>query len=266
MHVPAPPGLLYNSDMEIQNWSERSLQLIGREAFARLRCARVAVFGLGGVGSFAVEALARSGVGSLLLVDKDRVAASNINRQLPAEAGTIGRMKTEVIAEHIRKLGTGTEVETRAEQLHPGQAASFLTADLDFVLDCIDDVPAKADIARSCARTGLPLIIAGGCGRRLDPGRLCIRDLFKTEYDPLLKRLRAELRRDGLRNLSALCSAEPALPLPENAEGPSSMIFVPASAGLMMASEAVMRLCGLKPNPPVVSPLSLKKEKRAPQN
>lgn len=237
--------------MEIQAWSQRTIQLIGKEAFNRLRTSRVAVFGLGGVGSFAVEALARSGVGSLLLVDGDVVTASNINRQLPANQDTIGRFKTDVVAEKIRLLGTDTELETRREWYQPGEGERFFPQDIDFVLDCIDDLPAKADIARFCARRNLPLIIAGGCGRRLDPSRLRLADLFKTEYDPLLKRLRNELRRDGIQNLSAIYSLEPAIDLPADAQGPSSMIFVPASAGLMMASEAVCRLSGLKPNPAV---------------
>ena len=235
----------------IQQWSERSIQLLGEEAIERLGRARVAVFGLGGVGSWCAEALVRSGVGQLLLVDYDCVSPSNINRQLPAKATTIGELKTEILSKRFKELGCGVKLETIAEKYQVGEGDRFLKGDFDFVVDAIDDLPAKVDIALYCAKRGLSLITGGGCGRRLDPGQRKITDLMKSEYDPLLKRMRQQLRPYRIKGLPVLYSTEPVLPLPEGQSNPSSMIFVPASAGLRIAAEVCQRIIGLKENPPL---------------
>ena len=239
-------------------WTERTEGLIGKDGLARLRAAHILLFGTGGVGSFVAEGLVRSGLGQLTLVDPDVVAESNLNRQLPARLDSIGRPKVQAMAEELYRISCDTVLHPLQSRLDESNADDYLSASVlstelrskgstavyDLVIDAIDDIPAKRALALACARKGQPLLSCGGCGRRLDPSKLELTDLFKTEGDPLLKKLRKLLREAGLRSLPLVASREPARELPPERSGPSSMIFVPAAAGLLLASTAVRHLLG----------------------
>lgn len=223
---------------------ERTVMLIGREGLFRLKNSKVAVCGIGGVGSYAAEALARSGVGRLLLIDGDRVSLSNCNRQMIALHSTVGREKTAVMQQRIADIDP--TVQTEAKTL-------FLTADTDtalfdgcdYIVDAIDTVSAKIRLAEIARDRGIPLIAAMGCGNKTDPSRLVLTDLFKTDTCPLCRVMRRELRNRGIGRCKVVYSTEPPRKPITDAPGrtaPASMIFVPASAGLLMAAEVVREL------------------------
>lgn len=171
-------------------------RLYGSRAVERFRHAHVVVAGVGGVGSWAVEALARSGIGRLTLIDLDDVCVSNVNRQLHALDGTIGRPKIEVLAERCRAIQPGIEVVTDAAFVTPTNLAERLPEDTDHVLDAIDSVVAKAALIAWCKRRKLPITVTGAAGGQTDPTRIRVADLTRTVHDPLLSRVRARLRRD----------------------------------------------------------------------
>ncbi|MBS9403771.1 tRNA cyclic N6-threonylcarbamoyladenosine(37) synthase TcdA [Halomonas sp. TRM85114] len=171
-------------------------RLYGNRAFARFRRAHVVVVGVGGVGSWAVEALARSGIGKLTLIDLDDVCVSNVNRQLHALDGTIGRPKVEVLAERCRAIQPEIEVVADSAFVTPHNLAVRLPDDADLVLDAIDSVVAKAALIAWCKRRKLPIVVTGAAGGQTDPTRIRVADLSRTEHDPLLAKVRARLRRD----------------------------------------------------------------------
>lgn len=171
-------------------------RLYGSHAVERFRRAHVVVAGVGGVGSWAVEALARSGIGRLTLIDLDDVCLSNVNRQLHALDGTIGRPKVEVLAERCRAIQPGIKVVTDAAFVTPTNLAERLPDDTDQVLDAIDSVVAKAALIAWCKRRKLPITVTGAAGGQTDPTRIRVADLARTVHDPLLSRVRAQLRRD----------------------------------------------------------------------
>jgi tRNA A37 threonylcarbamoyladenosine dehydratase len=171
-------------------------RLYGAAALERFGQARVCVLGVGGVGSWAVEALARSGIGKLLLIDLDHIAESNVNRQLQALEPDFGKAKVQALAERITLIDSGTRVDTLEGFAEPDNLAQLIPKDLDFVLDCIDGYRNKAALIAHCRRRKLPLVTAGGAGGILDPTRIRIADLSRTEQDPLLSKTRKLLRSD----------------------------------------------------------------------
>jgi tRNA A37 threonylcarbamoyladenosine dehydratase len=171
-------------------------RLYGPQALERFRCARVCVIGIGGVGSWAVEALARSAVGHLILVDLDHLAESNINRQLPALEETLGRSKIGVMAERIAGINPQARVELVDDFLTRDNLAELLYHGLDHVIDCIDSFRTKAALIHHCRRQHIPLVTVGGAGGQVDPRRIRISDLNRTEQDPLLARTRRLLRKE----------------------------------------------------------------------
>ncbi|MGM0536292.1 MAG: tRNA cyclic N6-threonylcarbamoyladenosine(37) synthase TcdA [Pseudomonadota bacterium] len=171
-------------------------RLYGTRAFAHFRQAHVVVVGVGGVGSWTVEALARSGIGRLTLIDLDDVCVSNVNRQLHALDGTIGRPKVEVLAERCRAIQPGIEVVADTAFVTPANLARRIPADADCVVDAIDSVAAKAALIAWCKRRKLPVVVTGAAGGQTDPTRIRVADLTRTEHDPLLAKVRARLRRD----------------------------------------------------------------------
>lgn len=173
-------------------------KIYGASAFAHYERSHVLVIGIGGVGSWAVEALARSGIGTLTIVDMDVVAASNINRQLPAMTSTLGREKVEVMAERCREINPRMQVNVIDDYLTPDNVAEILSGQPDVVLDCIDDVKAKLALMLHCRFNKIPLIVSGGAGGKLDPLKIRVADLSKTEQDPMLAKLRAQLRGKGI--------------------------------------------------------------------
>lgn len=171
-------------------------RLYGRRAATRFRAAHVVVVGVGGVGSWAVEALARSGIGKLTLIDLDDVCVSNVNRQLHALDGTIGRPKVEVLAERCRAIQPGITVAADTAFVTPTNLATRLPLDADHVVDAIDSVAAKVALIAWCRRHKLPVTVTGAAGGQTDPTRIRVADLTRTEHDPLLAKVRARLRRD----------------------------------------------------------------------
>ncbi|MFC3170664.1 ThiF family adenylyltransferase [Acinetobacter vivianii] len=173
-------------------------KIYGESAFAHYEQSHVMVIGIGGVGSWAVEALARTGIGELTLVDMDVVAASNINRQLPAMSSTLGQEKIEVMAERCRQINPRMKVNVIDDYLTPENVKEILDPVPTIILDCIDDVKAKLALMLHCRFNKIPLIVSGGAGGKLDPLKIRVADLSKTEQDPMLAKLRTQLRSMGI--------------------------------------------------------------------
>ena len=173
-------------------------KIYGDEAFRQYEHSHVMVIGIGGVGSWAVEALARTGIGELTIIDMDVVAASNINRQLPAMSSTLGREKIEVMAERCHSINPRIKINVVDDYLTPENVKELLANKPDVVLDCIDDVKAKLALMLHCRFNKIPLIVSGGAGGKLDPLKIRVADLSKTEQDPMLAKLRSQLRAKGI--------------------------------------------------------------------
>ena len=230
--------------------------LLGQEGVARLCRAHVAVFGVGGVGGYVCEALARSGVGAFTLVDNDEVSLTNINRQIIALHSTVGRPKAEVMRERILDINPEARVTVRQCFLLPDNQDTFDFSAYDYVVDAIDTVAAKVVLAVRCREAGVPLIASMGAGNRLDGSRFRVTDLFETSGDPLARTMRHELRKLGIDHLKVVCSDEPARtprsgeteePLPPGKRSlPGSAAFAVPVAGLLLAGQVVRDLCGIE--------------------
>lgn len=222
--------------------NERSALLLGNEALEILKNKTVLVVGIGGVGSFCVEALARTGIGHLILVDKDKVESSNINRQLLATTETIDQVKVIVMKKRIQTLNPECKVDTYDCFYDCSMDEKIFSQKIDFVIDCIDSIKSKQDLAMACIQRDIPFLSSMGTARRLDLSKLEIMELEKTSYDPIAKRMRNWKRKNKIRNkIWVVCSTEPPRPVEAGKPLPS-MIFVPASAGLLLASECVEKL------------------------
>ncbi|WP_034169899.1 ThiF family adenylyltransferase [Acinetobacter sp. YZS-X1-1] len=173
-------------------------KIYGDDSFHHYESSHVMVIGIGGVGSWAVEALARTGIGELTLVDMDVVAASNINRQLPAMTATLGCEKIEIMAERCRSINPRIKINLIDDYLMPENVKEILSGNPDIILDCIDDVKAKFALMLHCRFNKIPLIVSGGAGGKLDPLKIRVADLSRTEQDPMLAKLRAQLRAKGI--------------------------------------------------------------------
>ena len=234
----------------------RTEMLFGSEGMERLFRARVAVFGLGGVGGYAVEALARSGVGSLTLVDSDTVSESNLNRQLLATRSTVGQYKTDVAKARVLSINPDAEVITHRLFFLPETADSFDFRGYDYIVDAIDTVSGKLELAVRAQEAGIPIISSMGTGNKLDPTALEVADIYDTSVCPLARVMRRELKKRGVPALKVVYSKEPPLtPLspPAEADGanpgrhsPGSTAFVPAAAGLILAGEVIKGLAGIR--------------------
>lgn len=236
--------------------------MLGRESLETLARARVALIGLGGVGSYAAEALARSGVGHFILVDDDSVCLTNINRQVIALRSTVGRPKVEVERDRILDINPEAEVEIHADYFGPDSAERLLPPGLSYVVDAIDTVSAKIELVMRCKALGIPIISAMGTGNKLDPTRLEVADISETSVCPLARVMRKELRKRGVDSLKVIYSREEPIKVVE-AENPcrqhcicpkkdrtcvgrrsvpGSVAFVPSVAGLIAASVIVREL------------------------
>ena len=233
----------------------RSALLIGQAGVERLGRARVALFGVGGVGGSAAEALARSGIGEIALIDPDRVAASNLNRQIVALHSTLGRLKAEVMAERLRDIQPGIRVTVHPLFYLPDTAEQIGLTRYDYIADAIDTVTAKLHLIERAHALGIPIISAMGAGNRLEPTCLRVGDIFETRNCPLARIMRKELRKRGVPALKVVYSEEEALSPREEEKSaaeaaasgprrdtPGSMMFVPAAMGLAMASVIVRDL------------------------
>ena len=234
----------------------RTAMVLGPSAVEALRTKRVAVFGVGGVGGNCAEALARSGIGTLDLIDHDEVAESNINRQVFAVHSTVGKRKVDAAKERIHDICPSTTVNTFPIFYLPETRAQIDFSAYDYIVDAIDTVTAKLDIIGRAAECGIPLISSMGCGNRVDPSQLRIMDIYETSGDPLAKVMRRELRKRGIGSLTVCTSLEPPLrPLFAGTEEemktrrsiPGSTAFVPPAAGIMIASHVVRALISFDP-------------------
>lgn len=227
----------------------RTQALLGEQALQKLKNSAVAVFGVGGVGSFAAEALARSGVGRLILVDSDTVHPSNANRQLIALQSTMGQPKTHVMRDRILDINPDAHVETHELFYSADTAEQVFAGEIDYVADAIDSMDAKLSLILECKRRGIGIISSMGTGCKLYPERLRVMDIFDTKYDPIARLLRKRLREQGVTGLDVVCSDEqPGLTCVDD-EGrrvPSSIAFVPSVCGLMMAGVVVRKLAGVE--------------------
>ena len=223
--------------------------LLGVDAMARLRRCHVIVFGLGGVGSYAAECLARSGVGELTLVDQDTISVTNINRQLYALRSTVGQSKAEVAARRCADIDPELRVHPICATYDAAHRDRFFSTHYDYIVDAIDLVSCKLDLAETARRLGVPLIMALGTGNKLDPTLLQVTDISKTSGCPLARVMRRELRARDIRRLKVVYSPEePAetqqleAPPPGRRSVPASVAWVPATAGLLMGSVVVRDL------------------------
>ena len=225
--------------------------LLGQESMEKLKKAKVAVFGLGGVGGYVAEALARSGVGALELIDHDTISITNINRQLYATCSTVGRYKAEVACERALDINPDICVTARKTFFGPDTAGEFDFSDYDYVVDAIDTVTGKLALVTAAQSAGVPILCSMGTGNKLDPTKFQIADITKTSVCPLARIMRKECAKRGIRHLKVLFSTEdPIAPLEETAEElpegrralPGSVAFVPSVAGLIIAGEVIKDL------------------------
>ncbi len=223
----------------------RTRLLIGEEGLEALGRARVAVFGIGGVGGYAAEALARCGVGAFELIDSDRVDQTNINRQIIATRDTVGRSKTDVMRERILSINPRAEVEVRACFYLPETAELFDFSRYTYVVDAVDTVTAKIDIILRAQEAGVRVISSMGAGNKMDPTKFEVSDIYKTSMCPLAKVMRRELRQRGVKELKVVYSTEK--PLRTEGSVPGSIAFVPSVAGLILAGEVVRDVIGYLP-------------------
>lgn len=239
----------------------RTELLIGAEALAKLAQSKVAVFGIGGVGTFAVEGLVRAGIGKFVLVDDDCICLTNINRQIHATRKTVGRPKVEVMKERILEINPQAEVTTFQKFYLPDTAAELISDDYDYIVDAIDTVTGKIDLIMQANSRSIPIISCMGAGNKLDPTRFEVADIFSTSICPLAKVIRHELRKRGVTSLKVVYSKEEPLKPQETEESscnqscicpagttrkctvrhqiPGSMSFMPSVAGLIIAGEVV---------------------------
>ena len=233
----------------------RTALLLGEEAIDRLKKSRVAVFGIGGVGAAAVEALARSGVGALVLVDDDEVALTNLNRQLIALHSTLGQPKVEAARARVLDINPDCAVEAHKTFYLPGEGQGLMDG-CDYVIDAIDTVTAKIALIREALEKGIPIVSSMGTGNKLDPSQLRIDDLKNTSVCPLCRVMRRELKKRGIEHLKVLFSKEEpkargvfdpeAGDLKNGRQPPASYAVVPPVAGIMLAGEVIKDLTGVR--------------------
>lgn len=225
----------------------RTEALLGSDGLYRLRNSRVAVFGIGGVGGYAAEALARSGVGTLDLIDHDTVSVSNLNRQIIALRSTVGKKKVRVMAERIADICPDTKVNVYDTFYLPETASQFDFTVYDYVIDAIDTVTGKIALVMQANEAKTPIICAMGAGNKTDPTAFRVADIYDTKICPLAKVMRTELRKRGIRALKVVYSEELPLQSAVDENGrtvPGSLAFVPSAVGLIIAGEVVGALCG----------------------
>ena len=222
----------------------RTEMMLGTEGVDRLKAARVAVFGVGGVGGYAVEALARAGVGHFVLVDSDRVSVSNINRQIIATHDTVGMYKTDAMRDRIASINPDATVECRNLFFSADTKDSFDFSAFDYVVDAIDSLSAKVELIASTYDASVPIISAMGAGNKLDPTMFEVSDISKTTVCPLARAVRIALRKRGINHLKVVYSKEPPVITPEVGDEhkrrvPGSVSFVPSVMGLIIAGEVI---------------------------
>lgn len=250
----------------LQHPLSRTELLLGKEGLEKLRDAKVIVFGVGGVGSFTVEALTRAGVGALILVDDDTVCLTNLNRQIHATFNTVSKVKVEVMKERVLSINKKCNVITHQTFVTPDNISEIITEDIDYVVDAIDTVSTKIALAKYCEDNNIRIISSMGTGNKLDPTQFKVSDIYKTKVCPLAKVMRYELKRRGVKKLKVVYSEE--IPMKPKVEDvvtcktgcvctggtkkcsskrqiPGSISFVPPVAGMIIGGEVIKDIVGI---------------------
>lgn len=220
----------------------RTERLIGEDALQKLKNSNIIIFGLGGVGSYTAEALARSGIGKMTVVDKDTVDITNINRQLYALRSTVGKPKAEVARERILDINPECEITAIQKMYLPENSEEFNLSQYDYIVDAIDNVTAKIDLAVKSEQLGIPIISSMGTGNKLDPAAFKVSDIYKTSVCPLCRAMRTQLKKRGVKKLKVVYSEE--MPKTDGERTPASISFVPPAAGLIIAGEVIKNIIG----------------------
>ena len=222
------------------NQFSRTELVVGKDGVEKLNNTKIAIFGLGGVGSFALEGLVRAGIGNLVLIDNDCVELTNLNRQILATHKTIGKPKVEIAKQRILDINPNANVEIHQEFFMP-ETEGILDDSIDYIVDCIDTVTAKIELVVRAERLNIPIISCMGTGNKLEPTRFEVADIYKTSICPLAKVMRKELRNRGIKKLKVVYSKEEPIRLEINSNNkvPGSISFVPSIAGLIIASEVI---------------------------
>ncbi len=234
------------------NQFSRAELLVGKDVIRKLREKKVAVFGIGGVGSYAVEALSRAGIGNFILIDNDKVSESNINRQLVATTKTIGKYKVDVARERILDINPNANIEVHKDFFMP-ESEQLFDNTVDYIVDAIDTVTAKIELVIRASKMEIPIISCMGTGNKLDPTKFEVADIYDTKVCPLAKVMRKELKLRGIKKLKVVYSKEEPIDCKENYENeddkiktkkhvPGSISFVPSVAGLILAGEVIKDL------------------------
>lgn len=233
----------------MNNQFERTELLLGKEAMEKLRNSRVAVFGIGGVGGFTAEALVRSGIGAIDIIDSDTVALSNLNRQIIASHSTVGKLKVDVAEERFLDINPDLKLKKHPVFYTPETSSQFNFKEYDYVVDAIDTVTGKIELIMQADKAGVPIISSMGAGNKLAPTLFEVDDIYNTSVCPLARVMRSELRKRGVKKLKVVYSKEkPINPnsdkktLPHTKPTPGSTAFVPSVAGLIIAGEVIKEL------------------------
>lgn len=230
----------------MEKFSDRTSMIFGKENIEKLENITVAIFGIGGVGSFAAESLVRTGIGKFIIVDFDMIAISNINRQIHSKVNNIGNYKVEEMAKRMKEINPKVEIISLKEKYTKENSHIFFKYDIDYIMDCIDMVSSKIDLIMKAKERGIPIISAMGAGNKINPTMLEVGDIYETDNCPLARVMRRELRRRNIKSLKVVYSKEKAIE-PKvkevNKESkkvtPGSVIYLPAVAGMIMASEVI---------------------------
>ena len=225
---------------------QRTIRLAGEDAFEKLQRSHVAVFGVGGVGGYVVEALTRSGIGEITIVDKDDVDITNLNRQIIALQSTVGKPKVEVMKARMLDINPDVKVHAIKEFFLPETAGMFDFSSYDYVVDAVDTVTAKIELVMRCSETGTPVISSMGAGNKLHPELFKVADIYKTSVCPLAKVMRRELKERGIKHLKVVYSEEIPKKFDDGLRSPASIAFVPSAAGLVLAGEVIRELGEIK--------------------
>ncbi len=231
----------------MENQFQRTEMLLGGDGMERLKNSRVAVFGVGGVGGYAIEALVRSGVGTVDIFDNDTVSVTNLNRQIIATRGTIGRYKTDVMKERALSINPDIVINAHKCFYTPDNSADYDFSVYDYIIDAVDTVTAKIEIIIRANEAGVPVISCMGTGNKLDASAFKVADIYKTSVCPLARTMRYELKKRGIKKLKAVYSEEKPIKAAKSENGrhaPGSTAFAPAAAGMIAAGEAVKFLSG----------------------
>lgn len=222
----------------------RSSYLLGTDGMERLTSSKVAIFGIGGVGSYAAEALVRTGVGSLVIIDYDTIDVTNINRQLHATSKTVGLPKVNVMSDRLMEINPGLKIEALQKRYTKDTKFEFLDSSFDYIIDAIDMISSKIDLVTSSLEMGIPIISSMGAGNKLDPTAFLVSDIYNTRVCPLARVMRNELRKRGVKALKVVYSPEEPIDvnlgdIDRRKAIPGSVSFVPSVAGLILAGEVI---------------------------